>query len=247
MLAIALGAVAPASALPPGTLARIDVTPGIGATLPLHARFRDERGAAVELGDYFGARPAIVVLGYYGCSNLCSVVLHAVRRAIGDAGLQTGRDAEVIVISIAPQETPAMAEAKARDILGTPGARGWHFLTGEPPAIDAVTAALGYRYAWDARAGQYAHGAGITLVDPQGRVRGTLPGVAYDAASLQRMIGGTAPVEASHVPWLLCFGYDPQTGRYTRAATTAARATGLGALFALAGVVLVAHRRTRPK
>jgi protein SCO1/2 len=248
---LALLLAAPANALTPATLARVDASPITGAALPLDAAFHDERGRAVTLRDYFGARPAIVVLGYYGCSNLCSLVLRGVREALDGASLQAGRDVDVVVVSIAAQETPAMAAAKMRDILGASDARGWHFLTGSQPAIDAVTRALDYRYAWDASAGQYAHAAGITLADAQGRVRATLPGIAYSSAALRAQLapGGSPRALAAggssraHVPWQLCFGFDPQTGRYTGAVTTAVRITALAALCALLACVLVARRR----
>ena len=57
-------------------------------------KFAPKRG--IDCGDCpEDARPAIVVLGYYGCSNLCSLVLHGVRQGIDDAALRPGRDIEV--------------------------------------------------------------------------------------------------------------------------------------------------------
>jgi cytochrome oxidase Cu insertion factor (SCO1/SenC/PrrC family) len=65
--AAALAAAPPALALPPRVLHSVDAAPLAGASLPANATFRDQRGRVVTLGDYFGARPSIVVLGWYGC------------------------------------------------------------------------------------------------------------------------------------------------------------------------------------
>ena len=85
------------------------LAPRPGAPLPLDARFVDEHGRAVQLGDYFGERPVIVVLGYYGCSNLCAVVLNGLEASVATTGLTAGRDFDVVVASIDPREGQVVA------------------------------------------------------------------------------------------------------------------------------------------
>jgi protein SCO1/2 len=251
LLAMVLLTAPPAGALTPATLATIDSAASPAASLPTGVALRDEQGAAITLGDALGERPALLVLGYYGCSNLCSLVLQGVRGGLDAAGLHAGRDVNVVVISIAPQETPAMARAKRRDVLGDTlaprEAAGWRFLTADQRAIDAVTHALGYRYAWDEAAAQFAHPAGITIVDAQGRIHATLPGVSYAPADLRAQVSGAASAEARpHTPWLLCFALDPQTGRHTPTVLLAVRLVALAALAALlAYVALALARKTR--
>ena len=43
-------------------VARVDVEQKLGDALPLRTLFRDESGAPVELGSYFGKRPVVVAL-----------------------------------------------------------------------------------------------------------------------------------------------------------------------------------------
>src|SRR5437763_16506762 len=74
--------------LPP--VDRVSFAPSTGATLPLNAHFVDEHGRAIRLGDYFGRRPVILALGYYGCSNLCSVLLHGLMSSLAATGLRAG-------------------------------------------------------------------------------------------------------------------------------------------------------------
>jgi protein SCO1/2 len=249
-----------------------------GTPLPAKARFVDEHGRPVELGQYFGRRPLVLVLGYYGCSNLCSYVLRGLASGLDAAGLQAGRDIDVVVISIASLETPAMALHKKHDVLGGAAAaaqgKGWHFLTGQDDAIRAVTAALGFRYTFDASGAQYAHAAGVTVLAPDGRVVRMLPGVTYprdvlraslrDAAQQGHLVpaslraagraqgagttGGSDALTSTEPPaqrWLLCFHYDPHTGRYSFAAMSAVRAAAIAALLALCGFVAQAWLRER--
>src|SRR4051812_42098274 len=50
----------------------------LGAQVPIDAAFVDDFGKPVTLGNYFGPgkdKPAILVLVYYGCPRLCTMVL----------------------------------------------------------------------------------------------------------------------------------------------------------------------------
>jgi protein SCO1/2 len=258
--AAGLGLAAPA----PPPVDRVGYAAPHGARLPGNARFTDTRGRAVTLSDYFGQRPLLVVLGYYGCSNLCSYVLQGLRQGLDAAGLRPGRDVEVVAVSIAPLETPALARRRMREVLGTDHADGWHFLTGHDAAIAAVTGALGFRYTYDAAGAQYAHAAGVTLASADGRIVAMLPGVAFARDTLRARLreaaapapaGGAAAMpratqvslDVTEAPqrWLLCFHYDPHTGRYSFAAMSAVRVVALAVLAALVGYACRAWLRER--
>jgi len=251
LAAVALGMVFAAGAFaaaPP--IDQVSFAPQVGASLPLDARFVDEHGRMVQLGDYFRDRPVILVLGYYGCSNLCSVVLQGLVQSLSNADLHPGRDLDIVVASIAPFETPDLALQKKRSVLaGAANAdqEGWHFLTGKESSIEPLAASLGYRYAYDDVQHQYAHAAGIVAATPDGRVARTLYGVAFASNALRDALHRSAlPIAASHATgdkWLLCFHYDPQTGRYSLVAMSAVRMTALGVLVGL-GAFFVRARRT---
>jgi protein SCO1 len=250
-LALALGLVliaGSARALTPTQAGGIDARPLIGTALPMTLRFRDEHGRAVMLGAYSATRPSLLVLGYYGCSNLCGLVLHGLAASLAQAGLHAGRDADVVAVSIVPQETPALALARKHAVLADSGSTreeaGWHFLTGDAPAIDALTQATGYRYEHDQASGAYAHAAGILVIAPDGTVRAQLGGVAFDPTLLRASLRGTTePTGVAR--WLLCFHDDPLTGRYTAAAMTATRLVAVGALVLLVAVMGRACMRAR--
>jgi protein SCO1/2 len=240
------------SRLPLPPIASVGFAPPAAARLSLGLALRDETGERVPLGRYLARTPAIVVPGYYACSNLCTSVIASLEAALAQSGLVAGRDVEVVAVSIDPREGPG--DAVRRKAAAGPNAQAWHFLTGDASGVDALAAALGYRYAYDAGERQFAHAAGIAIVARDGRVLRTLGGVAFDATALHdAVLHATASSSAPALPaapagrWLLCFHYDPASGRYSGAALAAVRGVALGAVVALIALVLrfTAHARAR--
>ena len=154
-------------------LQQVGIDQHIGQQLPLDLIFHDETGRSVPLRHYFGERPVLLTLVYYQCPMLCSEVLNSVVSSLLPLKLYVGRDFDVLTGCFDPRDTPADATQK-RDMYlrryGRTGAeKGWHFLTGDTTAIQALTKAAGFRYAWDPKIQQYAHASGIMLLPPGGR------------------------------------------------------------------------------
>ncbi len=248
---------AQAGAPPRGALARVDFEQRLGERVPLDLRFRDETGASVRLGDYFGRRPVVLSLVYFGCPMLCGEVLRAEARGLADLPFDAGREFEAVTVSFDPADTPEEAARRKALYLagyGHPGAgAGWHFLTGDEAAIRELTSAVGFRYARDEATGQFAHAAGIVILTPDGRLARYLLGVDYPATALRLglveasrgAIGG--PVDRLI---LYCAHYDPSVGRYGIVIANVVRLLGAGTAAALvlllAGLALVErHRRAR--
>lgn len=232
------------SSLPSGLLSELAFHQHPGAALPLEARLLDETGRSVRLGQFFHGEPVILVLEYLRCRDLCSYVLRDTAAALQRVPLVPGRDYEVIALSIDPREGPA--DARAARAMDLPGARsaGWHFLTGGAPEIRAVAQAVGFSYRYDPAIDQFAHPAGIIVATPAGTVARYLFGVTYRPLDLRLAL---AEAGRGHISspvadlLLLCYCYDPGTGRYSFAIRNATRALcgvtllGLGAmLFGLA-------------
>src|SRR6185295_9558835 len=110
----------PAGAMP-GPLKEVRYEQRLDGQIPLDLPFRDETGRQVKLGDYFGKRPALLVLAYYHCPMLCDLVLQGVETGLKPLSLQPGKDFDVVVASIDPHETPALAAAKKREVLARYG------------------------------------------------------------------------------------------------------------------------------
>jgi protein SCO1/2 len=241
----------PASAMP-RALQSIGFDQNLDAQLPLDAQFRDEQGRTVALGEYFGKRPVVLAFVYYECPMLCTQILSSITSTLGVLSLDTGRDFELVMVSFDPRETPAVAREKKALYLerySRPAAEsGWHFLTGDQASIDRVTAAAGFRYAWDEDTQQFAHPSGIVVATPDGRLSRYLFGIDFGPRDLR-----LALVEASEGKigslvdsvLLYCYHYDPMTGKYGFVIMRALRIAGAATVLLVGGFVFVMLRRER--
>jgi protein SCO1 len=210
----------------PLLLKKISVEQRLNAQLPLNLEFRDETGKAVHLGDYFGKRPVILSLVYYQCKILCPEEIDGLVGALEMLKFNPGRDFNVVLVSIDATETPAIAAREKAFYLRRYGrpqtANGWHFLTGQEPAIRALASAVGFGYVPmqgpDGKMTQFAHASAVELVTPEGRLAQYYLGVEFSPKDLQLGL-----VEASHgtigslVDNILtyCYQYDPAMNRHT--------------------------------
>jgi protein SCO1 len=221
----------------------------LDAQIPLDLTFVDSQGATVTLGDYFGSRPVILALGYYACPMLCSLVREGLIASLQDVRLNVGSDFDVVYVSIDPLETPMLAagaRTAAISRYGRPGTdHGWHFLTGTQDAIDQLANAVGFRYVYDETINQYAHAAGIMVATPQGRVARYLFGIEYAANDVRFAVIESADNKIGTVVdqlMLLCYQYDPVTGRYTGAVMNLIRLAGAVTVLLMAvGIYLLSR------
>lgn len=228
----------------PKVLQQVGIAQHLNQQLPLNAAFVDDLGHPVTLGDYFGKKPAVLALVYYNCPMLCSEELDGITSSLEMVHLTPGKDFDIIVISIDPSETPEMAaHYKARYIkrFGKPEtASGWHFLTGQKPAIDAVTSAVGFGYMRvpgpDGTLSQFAHASAIQLITPQGKIAQYYLGVEYSPKDmLLGLIDASGNRIGSPVANILtyCYHYDPQTNKHS---LIVARVVQFGGMVTLAGL-----------
>jgi protein SCO1 len=239
-----------AQTLPEQSLRKIAFDQKLGNSLSLDLPFRDEYGKSVKLRDYFGQRPVILVMGYYGCPMLCSFVLNGLTGGLQDVRLQMGKDYEVVYVGIDPTEKPPLALAKKQTYLkrfGQPGAaNGWHFLTGDKPAIHQLAKQVGFNYEYDASSHQYAHPSGVVVLSPSGKISHYLSGVVFSGADLSAALVDAAaakvgsPIEQI---FLLCFHYSPTSGKYSDLILTVVRGLGLSVLIGLIAFITMALRR----
>ncbi len=234
---------APPTVQMPQTLQQVRFDQRLGQQVRLDAVFRDELGRQVRLGDYFGKRPVVLVLAYYHCPMLCDLVLNGLAGSLKALTWNPGQEFEVVVASIDPKETPALAADQKRQTLGgynRSGTQdGWHFLTGSQAAVDSLTKDVGFRYVYDRERNEYAHAAGITVLTPQGRVSRYIFGIDFPPRDVRLALYESADGRIGSVvdqAILYCFHYDPTTGRYTAAAM---RLLQVAAALTLIGVVLM--------
>jgi protein SCO1/2 len=224
----------------------------LNAQVPLDAIFRDEHGNRVRLGSFFGRKPVILALAYYSCPNLCTLVLNGVVDSVNELKLDAGRDYEIVVVSFDPDEQPALAAAKKQTYLeryGRVGSEnGWHFLVGDKGAIERLTTSVGYRVAFDPATRQFAHPSAIMVLTPSGKVARYFPGIEYPPRDVRLSL-----VEASNERvgsladrvFLLCFHYNPATGKYGLLIWRVIQFAGIGTAAALGVAIAWMLRRER--
>ncbi len=216
----------------------------LNGQVPMELMFTDENANSVKLGDYFGKKPVILVLAYFECPMLCTLVLNGVVEGMREMPFTAGAEFNVLTVSFNPRETPDLAAAKKKNYIasyGRPGAAdGWHFLTGKQAAIDKLTQAVGFRYVYDAKHNQYIHTSGIMILTPQGKLSRYFYGIRFPGRDLRLgLVEASANKIGSPADQVLlyCFHYDPATGKYTTSILNFVRVGGLLTVAMLAGMV----------
>jgi protein SCO1/2 len=218
---------------------------------PLDLVFQDETGRPVALREFFGKKPVILVLGYYRCPRLCSLVLNSLTDGLHGIDYAIGKEFSIVTVSVDPREKPELAVAKKTAYIekyGRPGASaGWHFLTGEETPIKNLADAVGFRYAYDPKTDQYAHASGIMILTPTGKIARYYFGLNYSPRDLRFGLedasAGNVGTPVASPLRMLCFAYDPTTGKYTLMTLQFVRLSGLLTLLAIAGFYIRAWRR----
>ncbi len=243
---------APVQALEQDDLGAFAYRQNIGAQLPLSATVRDQAGRERTIGSLLHGKPAVLALVYYHCPNICGVVLSDLFQALGGAGLVAGQDYTLITLSIDPAETTSdAAAAHARDMAAFPlpgAAQGWHYLTADAATIKDVADTVGFRSRFDPALKQFLHPAGIVFVTPKGRVSGYLLGVGYQAGDVRLglVAAGENALQKAVLPIvLLCFHFDPHTGRYTLAILRILQIAGAITVLTIGGAMWLMFRRDR--
>jgi protein SCO1/2 len=244
----------PTNDKPPSILGGVGIAQNLNAQLPLSLTFTDDQGKQVELGSYFGRKPAILALVYYQCPMLCSEELNGLTGALQMVDEAPGKDFNVIVVSIDPSEGTDLAAAKKRSYVKRYGhpetAAGWHFMTGTQANIDALTKAVGFGYVKipgpDGKLTQFAHASAIQIVTPEGKLAQYYMGVEYSPKDLRLGLAEASSNRiGSPVDNILtyCYHYDPQTNKHSLIVARVVQLGGLVTLCSLGSFMFVMFRR----
>lgn len=244
LIALALCSSARGQSLPDSTLNEIRFEQKLGATVSPKLQFRDDTGKPVQLGSYFGRKPVVLVLGYYKCPMLCTLVLNGMVDCASDIRWSIGKEFEVVDVSINPNETTELAAEKKRTYVRQYGrngsADGWHFLTGDDSAIHQLADEVGFRYVYDPVSKEYAHPSGLVILTPEGTISHYIFGVTFSSRELsQDLRDASANKTGGPIQQLilLCFHYDPLTGRYSATIVGMLRLLGVVTVLGILGLI----------
>ncbi len=237
----------------PEELKGIDVEEHLGKSVPLDLVFTNDRGEKVELSRYFAqGKPVILVLAYYECPMLCTLVLNGVASALKELDWTAGQEFNILTVSIDPSETHELAAAKKKNLLavvdksGTEA--GWTFFVGEQPQITALTEAVGFKYFYDEKQKQFAHPAVVTILTGTGEISRYLYGVDFKKQDMRLSLLEASRGEIGSTIdkiILYCFHYDPDAKGYVLFASNVMKLGGLVTVSALALFLAMLWARER--
>lgn len=241
-------------AVPNRLMGQYGINEKLGETVPTGLTFVDEAGRTVALSSVVdGERPTLVAFVYHSCPMLCSLVLDGVADAVEGTDAVLGEDYNVLAVSIDPNDTPALAsEAKARYVrqLGDPAAESaFHFWTVTPETeanVERLADAMGFRYGYDAKTGEYAHAAAVMMLSPRGKITRYLYGLSYAPFDVNLAIveAGQGTVGSTLDRFLLtCFEYDHDAQSYSLTVLTITKIGGVLLLLVFGSMLFVFWRR----
>jgi len=223
-------------------LQNVGVEEHLGANLDLDLAFTDESGQNVPLRSFFKSdKPVLLAMVYYSCPSLCNYHLNGLTETMKTLKWTTGRDFEVVAVSMNSKETPDLADKKKQSYLkfyGRPeGTSGWHFLVGSTENVNQLAAQLGFKFHWLEDKQQFAHASVAYVLTPEGKISRYLHGIQIESNTLKLSL-----LEASHgkignvleQAVMFCFQFDPVKNKYTLYAWNIMRLGGLLMVLLLA-------------
>jgi protein SCO1/2 len=104
---------------------------------------------------------------------------------------------------------------------------GWTFLGANEASSSALGGQVGFHYRYEPERDAFAHPEGVVVLSPNGRISRYLFGMRFEPRDMRLAVaeagkGGSGSVANQLL--LLCYHFDPTTGRYSLAILNALRA-----------------------
>ncbi len=236
----------------PYELQEVGVEEHLGSKISTDLEFTDESGSKVPLSKFFDQQhPVILNLVYFGCPNICGFLLNGFTAGLKQMAWIPGNEFQVLTISIDPTEKSELANEKKKNYFkeyGKPEAeKGWHFLTGTEDQIKKLASEVGFKYKYDTDQKQYAHGAVIFVLTPEGKISRYLYGIEFNPRDLKLALLEASEGKIGNVVdrfLMFCYHYDPKGKKYALFATRLMRGA---AVFTVIFLGLMFYRLNRKK
>ena len=114
--------------------------------------------------------------------------------------------------------------------------------------FERLAQAVGFRYQYDAETGLYLHASGIMVLTPEGKLARYFYGVDYAPKDVRLgLIEASQNKIGSAVDQLLllCYQYDPSTGKYGLVIMNSLRIAGGLTVVTMVGFIVIMLRRER--
>lgn len=224
----------------PQDMQDVGVEERLGDYIPLDLTFADAAGDSVTIGGLLEeGKPVLLNPVYYECPQLCSMVKEAIFEAVEGLQWSPGKDYTIITFSIDSTEKTELAKKNKKEFITrlnkTGAEEGWHFLTGSQKNIRTLTDAIGFDYK-RLENGQFAHGAAITFLSPEGTITRYLYGIQFDQFNFRNALYESADGNiGSTVEQVLlyCYQYDADSNTYVPVAWRIMRLGGFATMIIL--------------
>ena len=236
----------------PRQLEDVGVEERRGDQIPLNLTFANAEGDSIKLKELFtDGKPVLLNPVYYECPQLCSMIKEAIFKGVKELKWTPGQQYNIVTFSFDHREETSLA-AKNKDRflnkLDRQGAEdGWHFLTGSKDNIRKLTEAIGFN-TQRLENGQYAHGAAIIFLSPDGKITRYLYGLKYDEFNLRNALYDAADGNvgsAAEQVLLYCYQYDADSNSYVPVAWRFMQVGGFATMLILGiflGFMWLKHR-----
>lgn len=249
----------------------VNIHEQLGAKVPLDARFRDQDGKHVTLGQVLtngkvsttgeGTLPTILTFNYSDCPMLCNLQLNGLSSVLptiaekqDGARLRVGDQFRIVTIDLEPNESlEKLAKMRQRylerlpESLRASAAKGWTYLVAETPgdgaAIRRVAQSVGFSYTYVADRAEWAHPAALIFLSVTGTVTRYVYGIEFDPQAMRESIikAGTSEPATAIGFMNRCYHYDPDANNHSRAGVMALRIGAAGFLVLLLSALGVVH------
>ncbi len=175
--------------------------------------FTTEEGKTYKLYDFIKGKPTALILAYYTCDSACPLVVKSALQATQSMG----KDANFLVLSFDKEDT--LEDIKRfKKQLGVENPK-WTFGIMKEEDIKKLTQSLGYRFFYSRRDRVFIHPNVVIFLAPDGKIVRYLYGVSPKERELRIALAEAETFRITKntivdVAYMVCYRYDPNTGKY---------------------------------
>lgn len=230
----------------PAAFESVGVSENLGAKIPDDIQLVDASGNRVSGKSIFSSgKPTVLVMAYYTCPMLCSLVVTGVVDAANAIPFWVGDRYNIVVVSFDPSDTTSNAqrfsESYFKQVKRLRAPEGLRFLVGDEKQVRRLANTVGFGYKYNEKTGEYAHNAAIFFIAPDGTVSRYLYGVEFKPKDFRLGIleaSDRKQVSTTEKFLLYCYGYDSHARGYGLVATNVMKLGGIVTIVVL-GLSLV--------
>jgi protein SCO1/2 len=210
----------PASDIDP-RLMTVDQKAVLGNKIDPGTELIGEQGRAFRWEELLG-KPTILVLSYYTCDGICSVINQDLAALLKDVtAVKPGEDFRVVTVSFDRHDTRKTAAVFREKLALPPGlAKAWTFATFKnEDSLKKQTERVGFRFFWSPQDKSFIHPGTYMFFSPEGRLSRVLyqqDASARDVelAIIDANLEHIKPTDIGNFVLSLCYSYNFQDGKY---------------------------------